>query len=68
MDFLKNMSDHTKGIVLILMGTVLLLHTLGIICIGLRYIIILFSLGMIGCGFLMARTKLTALFSKKDQL
>ena len=66
-DILKNMSESTKGIVLIVMGLVLMLHTLGVVGIGLNYIIIGISLGMMIYGFTKARTTIMSLFTRLKQ-
>lgn len=46
----NTLNDQTKGLILVVVGSVLLLHTLGVIQKGLNVLIILSSLYMIGLG------------------
>ncbi|TET05913.1 hypothetical protein E3J79_03925 [Candidatus Dependentiae bacterium] len=54
-DFFEKMSDANKGILLIIVGSILLIHTLGFIERGLNVIIILGSLLMIFYGAFLLR-------------
>lgn len=67
-NMLTNLSNTTKGILLILTGSILLLNTLGIMEKSLDTVIIIASLAMIGAGIFTsgAHQKLYALITKKN--
>ena len=66
----QNMTDKQKGILLIIIGSVLFFHTLGIIQAGLNYIIIVGSLLMIIYGFMLVNVhkKVMAYLQKRKEI
>ena len=66
----QNMSDKQKGILLIIIGSILFFHTLGIIQTGLNYIIIVGSLIMIIYGFMLINVhkKVMAYLQKRKEI
>lgn len=67
---LQALSDKQKGILLIVIGSILFFHTLGILQAGLNYIIIIGSLLMIIYGFMLVNIhkKVMAYIQKRKEL
>ncbi len=66
----QNMSDKQKGILLIIIGSILFFHTLGIIQAGLNYVIIVGSLIMIIYGLMLINIhrKVMAYLQKRKEI
>lgn len=67
MYLIKRFSDTTKGLFLIIMGTVLFLHALGILSVSLNFIVVLFAALLIFVGIYLVRDKVSTLINSKNK-
>ncbi|PKN03543.1 hypothetical protein CVU75_01670 [Candidatus Dependentiae bacterium HGW-Dependentiae-1] len=69
-NMLHALTDKQKGILLIVIGSILFFHTVGILQAGLNYIIIVGSLLMIIYGFMLVNIhkKVMAYINKRKEM
>ena len=63
-NYINNLSDNTKGILLIIMGSILGLYAFGMLAVSLHFLVLVFAAALIAAGVYLLRDKVVAVLKR----